>query len=164
MKMDLLNNSKQFLQRWCITKITTQQFALLAAAGVLLDQLTKQTIVQNIAVNKSTIIIPYLLDFYYVRNTGASFSLLPNATLFLTIFSAAAAITILAFYKKIPSQQRLFFAFILAGTLGNFIDRIRLGYVIDFIDFKIWPVFNVADSLVTLGAISLIYVMMRSKQ
>ncbi|GAJ17757.1 unnamed protein product, partial [marine sediment metagenome] len=72
---------------------------------------------------------------------------------------------ILYLYDKIPdeTQIQIFTALILGGTLGNLIDRIKFGYVIDFLDFQIWPAFNLADSAITIGVIGLIIYLIRKK-
>ena len=153
----------KFFKFWLSTKIPLRTFVLITILGFVADQITKLFTIHTLVLDQSKEIIPRILAFHYVQNTGASFSILPNATLFLTIFSIIVAILIILCYKKIPEHQRLFFAFILAGTLGNLLDRIRFGYVVDFLDFKIWPVFNLADSFVTLGALSLVYMLMKEK-
>lgn len=150
-----------FFKRWFHTRLSTTQFLLLVLSGVILDQITKWIVVRNFAPGESIDLA--VVALHYVQNTGASFSLLPNAIVFLTVFSSLVIAIIFFSYKKIDTRYRLFFAFVLAGAIGNFIDRFRLGYVVDFIDFKIWPVFNVADIFVSLGAISLLYVVMKSE-
>ena len=122
----------------------------------LLDQFSKFLVVKNLAYQESASF--GILIINHVRNTGASFSLFSGWTGILALFSICVALAILLFYKKIDVEHRLFFAFILAGTLGNLLDRIRLEYVIDFIDFRFWPVFNVADAFVCVGAVSLLYI------
>jgi len=142
--------------KWFTTKLSTFYFCLIIISGFFFDQLSKILIVSKLGLGES-------IDFgifalHYLQNTGASFSLLPNATDFLTVFSLIVVVVIISCYKKINVKHRLFFALIVSGALGNLLDRIRLGYVIDFLDFKIWPVFNIADTLVFIGAFSLMYV------
>lgn len=107
--------------------------------------------------------------FFYltlVHNTGAAFGVFPNQALFFLIVSGLAVITIAIFLRKKPVSlpRDLGFALILGGAVGNLIDRVRLGYVVDFFDFRIWPVFNVADSAITVGALLVIISAFRKKR
>lgn len=133
---------------------------VLMLVGVGLDQLTKYLVVSNMALHESIDIIPGVIRFTYIQNDGAAFGSLDNARWVFMILSTVAIIGILVymFWKK--PQDKLMLAaltLIVSGGIGNMIDRIALGYVIDFIDFcafpKIWMwVFNVADSFVCIGA------------
>lgn len=126
-----------------------------------LDRLTKFLTVKNFDLGESITIIPNLLDFTYVKNTGAAFSILENATWVLSIISVIFCILIAVyFFVKKPKSRLLKSALVLifSGALGNAIDRVFLGYVIDFIQttFISFPVFNVADIAITVGAVLLI--------
>ena len=133
---------------------------VLILVGVGLDQLTKYLVVSNMALHESIDIIPGVFRFTYIQNDGAAFGSLDNARWVFMILSTVAIIGILAymFWKK--PQNKLMLAaltLIVSGGIGNMIDRIALGYVIDFLDFcafpKVWMwVFNVADSFVCFGA------------
>lgn len=99
----------------------------------------------------------------YVRNYGAAFGMLQNKTYFLILSAVLMIALIIVFYHKIPRNLfiRLSVGLILGGALGNLMDRIRLGYVVDFLDFKIWPfVFNIADSSIVIGTILLCYILL----
>lgn len=133
---------------------------VLILVGVGLDQLTKYLVVSNMALHESIDIIPGVFRFTYIQNDGAAFGSLDNARWVFMILSTVAIIGILVymFWKK-PQDKLILSALILivSGGIGNMIDRIALGYVIDFIDFcafpKVWMwVFNVADSFVCIGA------------
>lgn len=133
---------------------------VLILVGVGLDQLTKYLVVSNMALHESIDIIPGVFRFTYIQNDGAAFGSLDNARWVFMILSTVAIIGILAYmlWKK-PQNKLMLSALILivSGGIGNMIDRIALGYVIDFLDFcafpKIWMwVFNVADSFVCIGA------------
>jgi signal peptidase II len=91
-----------------------------------------------------------ILAFTYVTNTGAGFSLLSGMNTWLAVLSIIVLIIIIYFRKDIP---KLSLMTISVGILGNLIDRVFYGSVIDFINFKFWPVFNVADSLICIGVI-----------
>lgn len=111
--------------------------------------------------NLILLVILILLDqitkyfFTTTTNTGAAFSLFTGQRIFLIIFSVIVILVILKYYKN--REYRLPLTFILAGTTGNLIDRIFLGHVRDFIDLKVWPVFNIADAIIVIGVLLLIY-------
>ena len=126
---------------------------------VLLDQFTKILIMQNSQLNQSIPVIKNVLHLTYVTNTGSAFGLFKSFSSFFTLFSAIVIIVIFYYLKKIKKDEtKIQFAvsLLLGGTIGNLIDRLAYGSVVDFIDFRIWPVFNVADSAVTISIILLI--------
>ena len=123
---------------------------------LILDQLTKLFIRKNLQLNKSIPIIKDVLHLTYITNTGSAFGLFKNFNLLFIIFSIIVIITVLFLIRKVKENERFLqiaFGFLLGGTLGNLIDRLISGTVTDFIDFRIWPVFNVADSAVTVSVI-----------
>ena len=126
---------------------------------IFLDQLTKFFIKQNFQLNESIPIIKNAFHLTYTTNTGSAFGLFKGFNLFFVLFSIAVIIVIFYYLKKIVKNQKLMqfsIGLLLGGTIGNLIDRIAYGSVIDFIDFRVWPVFNVADSAVTISIILLI--------
>ena len=138
----------------------------LAALIVVADQVTKYAVVQYFAANKAFAVTPFL-NLVLVYNPGAAFSFLSDAAgwqrgFFIAIALAASA-WIVYLLRKYP-HQRLFalaLALVLAGAVGNVIDRIAIGAVVDFLDFHAfgwhWPAFNVADSAITCGALLLVW-------
>lgn len=119
---------------------------------VLADQLTKFFAVRGLSDIPTIPVIPHVFHFTLVKNTGVAFGLLRHASshiILLTTVSAAVLFVILFRAKR--SYDRLALGLILGGALGNLVDRIRLGFVIDFLDFRIWPVFNIADTCVSIG-------------
>lgn len=128
---------------------------------VALDQISKYATVTSIAMGGRMEAIPGLFHFTYVRNTGAAFSTLQGQRwLFIVIYALFLLFFLWMILKKpLPFTKLEYWAMaaILGGGLGNLIDRIRLGYVVDMIctDFITFPVFNVADCFVTCGAILL---------
>lgn len=138
--------------------MSLKKFISLALTAISLDQTTKALVVHYLE-NKSPIELAPFLNFTYIENTGISFGLFPNAgnLTFLAVNSLFILALILYYnhYRKLPSSKPFHWALMLliAGGLGNIVDRISRGFVIDFIDFKIWPVFNAADSFITIGAI-----------
>ena len=136
---------------------------LLFAAGIALaDQLTKLWVVDAIPLYTRVEAIPGLFHLTYVRNTGAAFSSFQGMQwLFALIFALFTVAVVWEFSKKrlpFTTFDRGCIALVYAGGLGNMIDRIRLGYVIDMIevDFMEFPVFNVADCFITCGCAALI--------
>ena len=130
-------------------------YVIFAAAVVLADQLTKALVVANIPLGGHVAFLPGFLDFTYVRNTGAAFSSFEGMQwLFALIFLVFTLGIIYEYFcKRMPFTgfERWMIAAIYAGGLGNMIDRLRLGYVVDMIEtqFMEFPVFNVADCFIT---------------
>lgn len=136
--------------------------ALIFAVLVAADILTKALICPELIEAGGTMrFIPNLLRFEYTENTGMAWGLFKNGTLILATVSALScaliAWFIVKYRKKMPTGVRLALIMILAGAFGNLVDRVFLGYVRDFIafDFIEFPIFNFADSCVTIGAILL---------
>ena len=125
------------------------------------DQLTKFLVVQNIPLYDHIPAIPGLFRLTYVQNTGAAFSMLQDQQwLFLVIFLVLTAAIVYDFAKKsmpFTKLERWLIVLVYAGGLGNMIDRVRLGYVVDMIEleFMNFPVFNVADCFITCSCILL---------
>ncbi len=118
------------------------------------DRLTKYIIVHSLALGQSVKAIPGIFHITLVFNDGAAFGVLKNCGIFFVIFSFAVIAFIPLIVLKSPRLDRMSavsLALILGGAAGNLVDRIKFGYVIDFLDFRIWPVFNIADSCITIG-------------
>ncbi len=143
-------------------------FLLTVLSIVLADQLTKLYINATLPLHDSFVVVQGFLNITHVRNPGAAFGFLAQASpLFRSTFFTGVgllAIVLIVYYvvKSGAGEQRLVFALslILSGALGNLIDRLRFGEVIDFIDVYVstyhWPAFNVADSAVSIGALLMI--------
>ena len=134
-------------------------YALLAAALVALDQLVKFLVRSSIGLGESVPFLPHVLQFTYVQNTGAAFSLLEEHTWVLTLISLGASIllAVLLFKKVFPHPFAMTcLSVVLAGAVGNLIDRAFLGYVTDMFQtlFINFAVFNVADICVVCGGIA----------
>ena len=135
---------------------------------VLIDQITKIWVDKTMNLYESTPIVPGLLDLHYIRNTGAAFGFLSGShagfriPFFILVSSVAIGIILFLFYKLEESEvmMPLALSLVLGGAIGNLIDRIRLGEVIDFILFHYkafrWPAFNVADIGITVGVALLV--------
>lgn len=121
------------------------------------DRGTKLLITQNMSPGDSIAVIDGVFHISYIRNHGAAFSILQGQTLLLGIFTAlliTAGIVFVFLNRK--SEDRMMMCsvcMIIGGGLGNLIDRISVGYVVDFLDFRVFPVFNFADICVTLGCV-----------
>ncbi len=136
---------------------------LVAAGVVLSDQLTKGLITQKFLLHENLEVIPGFFNLTYVRNTGGAFGLLAGEAsrlrtgLFFAVSCAALGI-IFYLYTKIPPGRKWLdagLALAFGGALGNLIDRLRFGEVVDFLDLYVgsmhWPAFNVADSAISVG-------------
>ncbi len=148
----------------------------LSAGIILLDQSTKAIVQSTMDLHKSVPIIPGFFNLTYIRNPGAAFGLFadfgPGARMafFLTI-SVLAILALLLIYHKMPHPLwpgRLSVGLVFGGALGNLIDRIRLGEVVDFLDFYVgtlhWPAFNVADSCISVGVTLMIWFFIRQER
>ena len=134
-------------------------YFVLAAALVALDQLVKYLVSANIPLGGSVPFLPYIMDLTYVQNTGCAFSLLERHTWLLTIVSAVMSVVLAValakgFFKH--PLGRVTIALVLAGAVGNLIDRALYGYVVDMFRtlFMEFAVFNVADICVVVGGIA----------
>ena len=138
------------------------------ASIVALDQATKLLVDRWMDLHESHQVIDGFLRLTYVRNRGAAFGILSDADLpfqaaLFSLLSLAALGAIALYAWRLPAESRLpkaALALIMGGAVGNLIDRMRLGYVIDFVDAHLgtyhWPAFNVADSAITVGVVLLI--------
>lgn len=128
---------------------------------VLLDQLSKYCVKTDL-IKRDIVLIPKVLKLQYHTNTGAVWGILTDRTLFLSIFTVLVLILIIFFYFNIPGQKKytalnITIVAIAAGAVGNLIDRVFMGYVIDFIYFELidFPLFNFADSYLVISCITL---------
>ena len=140
---------------------------LLTAALVAADQLTKAQAVLKLKGTMGREFVPGLLRLSYVENHGMAFGLLQDARLLFILMTVIIGGVLIYAYAWLPEQKKLRplslgIIFILAGALGNFIDRLRQGYVVDFLelDFMRFPVFNLADIFVTWTAVILAVLML----
>jgi len=133
-------------------------------AVVIADQLSKYAVRQSLAPSSSIPVIPGVLNLTHVLNPGAAFGLLPGGrTLFFAASGAVIAFIIVYYLRVRPSSPILLTALglELGGAIGNLIDRSTAGVVTDFIDFRIYPVFNLADSAIVVGLMLLAFVVLR---
>jgi signal peptidase II len=134
----------------------------IAVVMVAFDQWTKYLVRTNLPLNRDVALIPWLdkvFTFTYIRNTGGSFGLFPGMNLPFILVAVAVVVIIILYSHQIatgPWFLRLAFGLQLGGAVGNLVDRVTLGYVTDFINFRWWPVWNVADSCIVVGTILLL--------
>ncbi len=126
---------------------------------IIIDQVAKFLIKTNFQLNQTLPIINNIFHLTYIHNFGAGFGILQHQKYFLIFISIIVIGFIFYYLDRVRNNERLLqmlVGFVLGGTIGNLTDRIINGYVIDFLDFGIWPIFNFADSFVTIGVIGLI--------
>lgn len=146
-------------------------YGLITIVSIILDQFTKYLAVINLKDKASFHIIGDFLRFTYVENKGAAFGMLQNQRWFFiiaTIILTALLIYMIWFNKKITNPSKLVLSLVFGGAMGNFIDRLRLAYVVDFVDVRFgkfynFPVFNVADSCLVVGIGILILLILFNK-
>ena len=136
-----------------------RSFVTIAGLVVAADQVSKRYIDAHLALGESWPSESWPVRIMHVKNTGAAFSMLQNQTLFLTVMSVVGLGAILLYFVYRPSDHpilRVALALQLGGAIGNLIDRARYGEVTDFIKVPHWPVFNVADSAITVGVTAVV--------
>lgn len=145
---------------------TTSIILTIVAVVFVLDQITKEIMLREIGpgAERSRIeVIPGLFEFRFVRNTGSAFGLFQDYSALITVL-AIAAISVLGYYYMRHGRNDRWIAVAIGlqigGAIGNVADRLRHGYVVDFIGFPRFPTFNVADSAITIGVVLLMYVLL----
>ncbi|MGI6129386.1 MAG: signal peptidase II [bacterium] len=129
---------------------------IFVGAGIIvaIDQFTKALVRQSLLPGQSLPIWPGVFHLTYVQNPGAAFGLLKNQTGLFVVVAAVVVVAVMFYASRLQPHMALVrwaMALVLGGALGNLIDRLRFGYVVDFLDFRIWPVFNVADMAIVTG-------------
>ena len=135
-------------------------------ALAIADQLLKKLFSGTMQLGESIPVLPGIFHLTYIQNPGAAFGLFENQTLFF-IAIAAFLLAFLAFsYKELAAQGiwvRYGMSLLAGGAVGNLLDRVRLGAVIDYLDFRIWPIFNLADIGICLGATLIVWGLLREE-
>lgn len=131
----------------------------IAAILVILDQYSKFLITHRMAYGESIPVIKDIFHLTLISNTGIAFGLFKGGNTFFILTSLVIILGIIIFKERIitkhPLSGKVVIGLIVGGAIGNLIDRIRLRYVVDFLDFRVWPIFNLADSGITIGGITL---------
>ena len=142
---------------------SNQKIYSINAIVIIIDIFTKLLVATKLKENDLISIIPNFFSIYYVKNTGAAFSILQDSTIFLVILSALIIVVLDRFIKKeknMPRLQELSFGLVMGGIFGNMIDRIINHSVTDFISFRIfnynYPVFNISDICIFIGIFILV--------
>lgn len=143
--------------------------ACVAAIVLVVDQLSKALVLTFLAPgapHAEVVIVPGLLRLYYVENTGAAFGLFQGKNPLLAFLAFGVVVALVVWFRELVRfwLGALALGLQLGGAVGNLIDRFRHGFVVDFIDFSFWPTFNVADSVITIGVLMLLYVLLRQGQ
>lgn len=142
-------------------------YFLLSFLLVAVDQWTKWLTVNNIPVNGTKPFINGIVSFTHLQNTGAAWSILEGKMVFFAVITVVAVVAVSYFLIRYGKKSKIFalgLSLILTGALGNFIDRMRLGYVVDMIrfDFFNFPIFNVADMCLVFGVIIIFIFVLRT--
>lgn len=122
---------------------------------VIVDRMAKYLLLKKFSEGESAAIVPGIFHITMVLNSGAAFGLFKGGSPFFMISAALVVVLILFYLWRGGCKDSLILSalgLILGGAVGNLIDRMAFGYVIDFLDFRVWPVFNIADASITIGA------------
>lgn len=142
-------------------------FTLALVIFLALDQFSKYLVDSSMELGQTIPLIKGVFDLTYVRNDGAAWNILSGKQTLLIVVTGAVMLTLIAYVivnrKKISLLEKLSLGMIVGGGIGNLIGRASVGYVIDFLNIQIIPVFNVADIGVTVGCILLILTILKSK-
>lgn len=144
------------------------KYSLFGAGVILLDQITKFIVRMNLSVGESVPVLGEFFQLTYVKNRGAAFSMLSGQRFLLVLLPLVVIIGAVVYFYRHPGKHWLFYtswSMIIAGGIGNLIDRAAFGWVTDMLDFSIFPpVFNVADIAVTVGCgLFMIYILMEER-
>lgn len=141
---------------------------MLALIVLVVDQASKAWVVENIPPNTTLAVIPQLQGWFnltHITNSGAAFGMFPQLGLVFTFVALAVSFVIVAYHRSLPPGQwlvRISLGLQLGGAIGNLIDRLRYGYVVDMLHVRFVPVFNIADSAIVCGVALLMLHMLRT--
>lgn len=145
-------------------------YYLLAALLIIIDQITKWNIVQNFELYQEKVIVPGFFSLFYIQNEGAAWGIFQGKMVFFYLVTLIVVGYLVYMFQQEKNKTKLVgisFALILSGAIGNFIDRLLNGYVVDMfrLDFINFPIFNVADVCLTVGVVMmLIHVLFFEKE
>jgi signal peptidase II len=132
--------------------------ASISVAAVVADQVTKHLVASRLTLGEA-IELPGPITIHYVRNSGIAFGFLQGAASIVTILTGIAVVWMIVYFARSGARHPVLPAaigFLLGGAVSNLADRIRLGYVVDFLDPERWPAFNLADTFITVGVVILL--------
>ncbi len=131
----------------------------IASLVIIVDRFAKFLAFNNLLEGQSIGVVPKIFHITLVLNTGAAFGLFKEKNQFF-IVSSLIVIALIFLYASLDKERDIFklsaLGLIMGGAIGNLIDRLLFGYIIDFLDFRVWPVFNIADSAITVGSLLLV--------
>ncbi len=143
---------------------------LVAALALLADQESKHWVQDHFRFSdeyaSAQIVVPDWLSLTYTKNKGAAFGILPNETLLFVLIALVVVGVIVAYFRFLPANRpwlKLSLGLQLGGAVGNLIDRLRQGYVVDFVSIKSLPIFNIADSCIVVGVAILAYYLLTTQ-
>lgn len=148
------------MKQYSINGVFYVPILVLFVFTIVLDQVTKFYIQGNMFMGMSQPVIPGIFHITYILNPGAAFGILENQRLFFIFVAVAILVVAAYFYSRLlkePLLLRYGAGLLLGGAVGNLIDRIRIGAVVDFFDFRVWPIFNFADIAIVIGVGLVIY-------
>ena len=132
------------------------KIAAIISSIVAFDQIVKHLVVNNISLGKEITVLEPLLSWTYIQNTGAGFGLFSGMNTILAFLGIMISAGLTYYYFTRENIDTAPYVLIVAGAIGNVIDRITRGFVVDFISLPHWPAFNIADSAITIGVIWMI--------
>lgn len=141
-------------------------FYLIVIIWLVLDQVSKYYVMNHFAIGESVSVIQNVFHLTYIINRGAAFGMLANQRWFFLVVAFILIIVYAIYHKKVnrgPISLRIGSALLFSGAIGNGIDRYVLHGVVDFFDFRIWPIFNVADIGICVGVACIIYHLLRNE-
>lgn len=154
--------ASEFKNKWSRLILPLTAVLVLAA-----DQASKHLVIKNLARSQEWVPIPslrWLFAITYTTNTGAAFGLFPDSGVLFIVVALVVVVAIFIYHRQLAAYQwllRLSLGLQLGGALGNLLDRLARGHVVDFIHFKFWPVFNMADSCIVVGVALMTYLLLR---
>jgi signal peptidase II len=138
--------------------------AAIALAALAADQLTKRIVTSRLGLDDGVHVVgPFWI--HHVRNSGIAFGLFASATAVVIVATGAAVAWMLFFFARSGARHPILpvaLGLVIGGSTSNLLDRVRLGYVTDFLDFRYWPAFNLADSFIVVGVLVLVAALMRA--
>ena len=141
-------------------------FYLIAIIWLVLDQVSKYYVMNHFAIGESVSVIQNVFHLTYIINRGAAFGMLTNQRWFFLVVAFILIIVYAIYHKKVnrgPISLRIGSALLISGAIGNGIDRYVLHGVVDFFDFRIWPIFNIADIGICVGVVCVMYYLLTSE-
>lgn len=142
-------------------------FFVIVALTLFLDQVSKAIVQMLMYHGESIPVIPHIFNITYILNPGAAFGLLAHQTTLFVTVTLLLVMGVALGYRKLPLERprlRYGLGLVIGGALGNLVDRLRYGSVVDFLDFRVWPIFNLADTAIFMGACLLIWDMFKEQK